>query len=179
MLRTVRVRMTQASTPASALRDHHPHAKIVKTVMHDCPAMVARLGTWLCCGLLCAAASRAADEPLNETLDRAGANRAEIQKALDDAPPEQRAAMQFLVANMPGRDLGELSADFLLENVRLAYLAWNEAPWKKAVPQGVFFNDVLPYANINEKRDRSRRISTSVSGRWCGMPGRRARPRCS
>jgi hypothetical protein len=99
----------------------------------------------------------APDDPLKNALDRAGKNREQIQKALDDAPADQREAIQFLVSNMPNRDLRELSADFLLENVRFAYQAWNESPWKNAVPQDVFFNDVLPYASINERRDRWRK----------------------
>jgi hypothetical protein len=99
----------------------------------------------------------AADDPVQRALDRAGDNRVQIQKALDDALADQRQAMQFLVSNMPDRDLHELSADFLLDNVRLAYQAWDEAPWKDAVPQDIFFNNVLPYANINERRDNWRK----------------------
>ena len=57
----------------------------------------------------------------------------------------------------PSRDLHTLSADFLLENVRLAYQAWNESPWKSDLPKEVFLNYVLPYANISEQRDRWRK----------------------
>ena len=66
---------------------------------------------------------------------------------------EQRAGIRFLVAYMPQRDLKSLSAQTLMENVRLAYQAWNESPWKEDVPEEIFLNNVLPYANINEKRD--------------------------
>jgi hypothetical protein len=97
--------------------------------------------------------SAASDAPLQTALDRAGENRGEIQKALDDVPDDRREAMEFLVVNMPRCDLCELSADFLLENVRLAYQAWNEAPWKRDVPHDIFLNCVLPYANIDERRD--------------------------
>jgi len=95
----------------------------------------------------------APNDPIIEALGRSGKNRGQIQKALDDVPAEQYEAMQFLVANMPPRDLRQLSADFLLEDVQLAHEARNEAPWKNAVPQDIFFNDVLPYASINERRD--------------------------
>ncbi len=64
--------------------------------------------------------------------------------------------MEFLVANMPDRDLTSLSADFLLDNVHFAYLAWNEAPWKNAVPEDEFLNNILPYASVNERRDNWR-----------------------
>jgi ketosteroid isomerase-like protein len=94
--------------------------------------------------------------PVSVALERAGDNRRQIHQALSDVPASQRAAMEFLVVNMPDRDLRTLSAEFLLENVRLAYQAWNDAPWKAVVPMDVFFNNVLPYANINERRDRWR-----------------------
>jgi len=97
--------------------------------------------------------SAAVDDPLQVALDRTGENRQQIQKALDDAPADEREAMEFLVANMPGHDLRGLSAGFLLENVHLACQAWNESPWKHDVPKDVFLNYVLPYANIDERRD--------------------------
>ena len=53
----------------------------------------------------------------NETLAQAGANQGELERALRDAPVDQRASMLFLVANMPDRDATTLSADFLLKNV--------------------------------------------------------------
>ena len=86
-------------------------------------------------------------------LESAGDNRAELVKVLRGAPTEQRNGMAFLVANMPERDLRTLRADFLTENVALAYRARNEMPWGKAVPEDLFLNDVLPYANVDERRD--------------------------
>ncbi len=61
--------------------------------------------------------------------------------------------MEFLITNMPRRDLRTLSASFLLDNVRTACKTWDEAPWKLDVPHEVFLNYVLPYANIDERRD--------------------------
>src|SRR5947209_508972 len=60
---------------------------------------------------------------VERALGRAGANRAELVKALDAAPVGQRRGMTFLVANMPERDLRSLRADFLVENLKLAYQA--------------------------------------------------------
>ncbi|MFM7738703.1 MAG: transglutaminase-like domain-containing protein, partial [Planctomycetota bacterium] len=40
-----------------------------------------------------------------------------------------------------------------LENVRLAHLGHERSRWRDQVPQDVFLNYVLPYANINERRD--------------------------
>jgi transglutaminase-like putative cysteine protease len=64
--------------------------------------------------------------------------------------------MAFLVAHMPERDLKALKADFLVTNTRLAYRARRELPWGKDVPEDVFLNDVLPYANVDERRDNWR-----------------------
>jgi hypothetical protein len=90
---------------------------------------------------------------VERALARAGDNRAELAKALAAAPPDQQKGMAFLVANMADRDLKSLSAAFLLENVGLAYKARRELPWGRQVPEEVFLNDVLPYANVDEPRD--------------------------
>jgi hypothetical protein len=86
-------------------------------------------------------------------LERAGDNRGQLERALHRVPAAEREGMEFLIVNMPQRDLQELTADFLLDNVHGAYQAWDEAPWKHAIPKEIFLNNVLPYANINERRD--------------------------
>src|SRR5262245_8865740 len=65
--------------------------------------------------------------------------------------------MAFLIANMPDGDLKSLKADFLLTNCELAYKARKEVPWGADIPEDVFLNDVLPYANVDEKRDAWRK----------------------
>lgn len=106
---------------------------------------------------------------LDTALSRAGANKAELEKALSAAPAEQKEGVAFLIAHMPERDLKTLTADFLLTNTRLAYEARERFPWAKAVPDSVFLNDVLPYASLNEERDSWRedfykRFSPYVEG---------------
>ncbi|MGO9923154.1 MAG: transglutaminase domain-containing protein [Isosphaeraceae bacterium] len=96
-------------------------------------------------------------QPVQAALDRAGDNRGEIQRALRDAPAAHQAGMQFLVRYMPQQDLKSLSAEFLLENVRFAYEAWNDSAWREQLPLDIFLNNVLPYASINERRDRWRK----------------------
>ncbi len=86
-------------------------------------------------------------------LKMAKENRSEMEKALLKAPAKHRRAMEFLVVNMPAKDLQTLKADFLLTNVQLAYDAFEKVPWKNQIPESIFFNDILPYANINETRD--------------------------
>jgi hypothetical protein len=95
-------------------------------------------------------------ESLSQAILRAGANRAELEKALRSAPAAQQEGVRFLVENMPDRDLRTLSAHYLLENTALAYEALERAPWKARIPKELFLNDVLPYASLTEKRDGSR-----------------------
>lgn len=107
--------------------------------------------------------------PLQAALNKAGENAAELKKAIEQAPAEQRKGMVFLIAYMPDKDLRALKADFLLENVKWAYAAREKFPWAKKVPEDIFFNDVLPYAALNERRDNWRkdffdRFSKHVEG---------------
>ncbi|MGY8688250.1 MAG: transglutaminase-like domain-containing protein [Verrucomicrobiales bacterium] len=94
---------------------------------------------------------------IQTALKQAGDNRTEIQKALTDAPAAQQAGMRFLIAYMPEHDLKKLSAEYLLANVSTAYAARETLPWGKDIPEERFFNDVLPYASINERRDNWRK----------------------
>jgi transglutaminase-like putative cysteine protease/predicted esterase len=64
-----------------------------------------------------------------------------------------RRAAYFLVDNMPASDRSSLSCDFLMENLTLALEARKRFPWATAVPERMFFNDVLPYASLDEPRD--------------------------
>lgn len=96
-------------------------------------------------------------DDVEKALKRARDNRTELEKALDDVPKDRRKGMAFLIENMPDTDLTSLKADFLLTNVNLAYKARNEVPWGKDIPEEIFLNDVLPYANVDEKRDAWRK----------------------
>ena len=90
---------------------------------------------------------------LETALGAAGMNRAALEAALKEVPAEQRAGMMFLIAHLPYRDLTTAKTDFLVQNVKLAYQARAARPWAKAIPDEVFFNDLLPFANLNEKRE--------------------------
>ena len=90
---------------------------------------------------------------VERALAKAAGNRPELEKALAAVPQNQRTGMAFLIANMPDSDLRALKADFLLTNTALAYQARDEVPWGKDIPEELFLNDVLPYANVDEKRD--------------------------
>jgi len=94
---------------------------------------------------------------IDRTIATAGDNAKELKKALKEVPHNEREGMAFLVSYMPERDAKSLSADFLLENVQYAYKARAEFPWAKEVPDSVFLNDVVAYANLNENRENWRK----------------------
>lgn len=94
---------------------------------------------------------------IDRTIATAGDNAKELKKALKEVPRNEREGMAFLISYMPERDAKSLSADFLLENVQYAYKARAEFPWAKEVPDSVFLNDVVAYANLNENRENWRK----------------------
>jgi predicted esterase len=89
-------------------------------------------------------------------LAKAGPNRAQLLDALNRSPENERAGVEFLIANMPPTDLVRLTSDYLLAQTALAYAAYDQSPWKAAIPQEIFLNNILPYACLNEARDSSR-----------------------
>jgi predicted esterase len=97
-------------------------------------------------------------DEVEQALKRADKGRTELEKALNDVPTAQRNGMAFLIANMPERDLRLLRADFLLENVALAYKVRSEVNWGKSIPEDIFLNDVLAYANLDETREPWRKL---------------------
>ncbi|MDP6930349.1 MAG: transglutaminase domain-containing protein [Planctomycetota bacterium] len=111
---------------------------------------------WLC---LATASTVWAQDPgaLETPLERAGAHRATLEAALAEAPAAQQPGLRFLIEHMPQTDLESLPKKFILEHLAYAYRAWNAAPWKDLVPEEIFLNNLLPYASINERRDRWRK----------------------
>ncbi len=134
------------------------------------------------CLLILTTAVRAADPwwpaAVDQALARAGTNRVQIEAALAGVPAAQRDAMQFLVENMPERDLRSLSSAYLLENVALAEQALAEAPWRDGISRELFLNDILPYASVNEQRDAWRKSlhdQCVALVKDCRTPGEAAR----
>lgn len=62
-------------------------------------------------------------------------------------------AAEFLVAGMPDADRQSLTKEFLMENLSLAFKAHESFPWAKQVPEELFLDYVLPYAQLDEPRD--------------------------
>ncbi|MEY4567669.1 MAG: hypothetical protein RLY14_2639, partial [Planctomycetota bacterium] len=94
---------------------------------------------------------------VQQALQNAGDNRAQLEKALTEISPEQKPGLEFLLRHMPEHDLQSLTCDYLLQNVRLAYQAWKESPWHSQVDEELFFNNILPYCVVNETRDEWRK----------------------
>ncbi len=90
---------------------------------------------------------------LYANIAAAGDNGRELTAAMERAPEEQREGMAYLIAYMPEGDRDTLTADFLLGEVEWAYRARETFPWAKTLPDSVFYNDVLPYASMNERRE--------------------------
>ena len=101
-----------------------------------------------------------AKEELEAALVKAGDNRAELEAFISTAEKThsdlgQRAA-EFLVEGMPERDLTSLNRQFLNESLDLAMKAREEFSWCAQLPEALFFNEVLPYASLDETRERGR-----------------------
>jgi len=76
--------------------------------------------------------------------------------------PLAETASRFLAAHAPERDRG-IDAALLNENLEMALLARDEFAWGAEVPEGVFLNDVLPYASLDETRERWRPALYAIS----------------
>jgi pimeloyl-ACP methyl ester carboxylesterase len=90
---------------------------------------------------------------VDEALAKSKGNRGELEDALRKVPETQRVGLAFLIVNMPDRDLTSLKSAYLLNNLELAYSVRVKMPWGKQVPEGLFLNDVLPYASVTETRE--------------------------
>lgn len=93
---------------------------------------------------------------LQANITAAGENGAQLLAALEQAPENQKEGMAYLIAYMPEGDRDTLTSAFLLEEVNWAYKARETFPWAAALPDSVFYNDVLPYASMDEKRENWR-----------------------
>lgn len=92
-------------------------------------------------------------EQFQSQLQQAGPNEDQLLKALTEARAEHCDAIKFLIANLGPADLRTVSAQLLLDNVRLAYEAKSKLKWGENIPEDIFFNDVLPYFNVDETRE--------------------------
>lgn len=119
------------------------------------------------------------DAPLKLALTMAGDNRKELQQVLghyEDDSLKHKAAC-FLIENMIGKgtiryllqesdscyirqepepDLTCITADYLIENIDLAFEVWQKYSWCKQLSFGEFCRNILPYRLKQEPLDRWR-----------------------
>ncbi len=69
-----------------------------------------------------------------------------------------REALCFLYAYMPLADIADHSGEYFLENIEYSFLAREEMPWGKIVPEREFRHFVLPVRVNNEDLDDSRKV---------------------
>ena len=121
----------------------------------------------LCIGVL-GLFSCTSDSALERVLKASGNNRQELERVLHHYAHDgqkYRAAC-FLIENMPRKgsilyqgkwydkkveaDLLTIKADFLIENIDLAFEVWQKYPWCRHLTELEFFKMVLPYRLKNE-----------------------------
>ena len=102
---------------------------------------------------------------LRHAFGRAGTHRRELVAALraaaqatDEKARQARVkAMAFLIANMPLADLRSVSQEVLLDALEGTLEAQAGAPWKASLSEDLVLNCVLPYANLDERREAWRK----------------------
>ena len=119
-------------------------------------------------------------DQLREPLARSGEHVKALLKVADKLKHSANGqqAYTFLVANMPDKDLKEIPAELVIENVKYGLKARERAPWSGNIPEEIFLNDVLPYASLDEVRENWRKdFYERFSKRaWeCNTPGEAAR----
>ncbi len=90
---------------------------------------------------------------ISKALVLAGDNKYEILKAYKNLPDELRDDFLFIIENMPERDLTTLSGDFISEDIILSDSIFKTRAWADKIPKAIYQNYVLPYVNVNEKRE--------------------------
>ena len=94
---------------------------------------------------------------IEEAVKLSGSNSNQIVSALQKCEPGYKEGLNFLIENMPERDLKKLSSEYILTNVEYAYKVMDSVKWKDEIPKEIFLNYILPYSNINERRDNWRK----------------------
>ena len=67
------------------------------------------------------------------------------------------------------KDIEEISSEFLIENIDLAFEAWRTRPWARDLPYEAFLEGVLPYRGSNEPLEPWRR---EFLDRYADLPSR-------
>lgn len=110
-------------------------------------------------------------------LARAGARRGAFETGLAALAAEGRGAYAFLLRHMPEQDLRSVAPSLLVDSVRFAEQARGAVAWGAALPDELYLNYVVPYAQADETREAWREgmvrdFLPMVKG--CATPGEAA-----
>jgi len=89
---------------------------------------------------------------LESSLDRVPNRKKEWSEFLKSLPKEERKGGEYLLTYMPLADLKGLPIANVREALDLSLEARKRVSWVRSIPQDVFFDAVLPYANVTEPR---------------------------
>lgn len=98
------------------------------------------------------------NEELEEAFLKAGEKSSGLKKFMNGLPDEWKPGVAFLIAYMPEEDLKGINLSMLYENMEYAYKARNTFSWAASIPDELFYNDVLPYAVVDETRENWRKL---------------------
>ncbi len=90
---------------------------------------------------------------ISKALELAGDNATQLRAALSRATGDDAKAVRWMIATMPERDLREAKAEAIMDNVRLAMVAWRESPWAGTISEQQFMQYILPATTLNERRE--------------------------
>jgi hypothetical protein len=93
---------------------------------------------------------------LQYVYTKAGSNAENIKKVIRNVPEIQKPGALFLLRYMPKKDITTLTSEFISDQLNWAYMARNEFSWCRALPDSIFYNEVLPYCSLDEDRDNWR-----------------------
>jgi hypothetical protein len=71
-------------------------------------------------------------------------------------PVDERKGGEYLLTYMPLSDLRSLPTETIRQTLDLSNKAKKSLPWERSIPQDLFFDAVLPYANVTEPRKSMR-----------------------
>jgi Transglutaminase-like enzymes, putative cysteine proteases len=75
-----------------------------------------------------------------------------------DLTLKEREALSFLYAYMPIGDITDYDGELFLNSIRSSFMAKEEMPWGKTIPEYIFRHFVLPIRVNNENLDESRMV---------------------
>lgn len=82
--------------------------------------------------------------------------RQEIDNIIKYEAKHKREAIAYLFAFMPKYDLDTLPIAIIRKNIDYTFMARTDFQWAGELPLEIFYNDVLPYASMDETRENWR-----------------------